>query len=74
MIKYEVIHVEKQQPTGKGRLTGSVTPQGEIYMNEHKDPKTELENRAKKAIQNVREIDISRSLFFSFAIAAVQFL
>ncbi|ASB88775.1 small, acid-soluble spore protein L [Bacillus swezeyi] len=41
--------MEKQKPAGKGRLTGGVTPQGDIEMNRHTDPKTELENRAKKS-------------------------
>lgn len=39
----------------KGRLTGGVTPQGDLEGNTHNDPKTELEERAKKAIQNARE-------------------
>ncbi|MFN2745660.1 MULTISPECIES: small, acid-soluble spore protein L [Bacillus] len=44
--------MDKQQPAGKGRLTGGVTPQGDIVTNrhnQHTDPKTELENRAKKS-------------------------
>lgn len=39
----------------KGRLTDGVTPQGDLEGNTHNDPKTELEERAKKAIQNARE-------------------
>jgi small acid-soluble spore protein L (minor) len=47
-----VVHVEKQHSAGRGRLTGGVTPQGDIVLNRdnrHTDPKTELENRAKKS-------------------------
>ncbi|AUZ26813.1 small, acid-soluble spore protein L [Bacillus vallismortis] len=33
----------------KGRLTGGVTPQGDLEGNTHTDPKTELEERAKKS-------------------------
>ncbi|MED1172025.1 small, acid-soluble spore protein L [Bacillus inaquosorum] len=33
----------------KGRLTGGVTPQGNLEGNTHDDPKTELEERAKKS-------------------------
>jgi len=47
-----VVHVEKQHSAGRGRLTGGVTPQGDIVLNRdnrHTDPKTELENLAKKS-------------------------
>ncbi|MET4566524.1 small acid-soluble spore protein L [Bacillus subtilis] len=40
----------------KGRLTGGVTPQGDLEGNTHNDPKTELEERAKKSnTKNARE-------------------
>ncbi len=32
----------------KGRLTGGVDPQGNMEGNAHKDPKSALENNAKK--------------------------
>lgn len=61
--------MEKQHSAGRGRLTGGVTPQGDIVLNRdnrHTDPKTELENRAKKAIQNIREIGLSDLSFSNF--------
>lgn len=33
----------------KGRLTGGVNPQGKMEGNAHKDPKSALENNAKKS-------------------------
>lgn len=38
----------------KGRLTGGVTPQGDLEGNTHNDPKTELEERAKKQYKTLR--------------------
>lgn len=54
----------------KGRLTGGVTPQGDLEGNTHNDPKTELEERAKKAIQNAREDlhDLSSVQLFKHAL------
>ncbi|MBT2575394.1 small, acid-soluble spore protein L [Bacillus sp. ISL-51] len=33
----------------KGRLAGGVSPQGDMEGNAHKDPKSALENKAKKS-------------------------
>lgn len=57
MISLEVVNVEKQKPAGKGRLTGGVTPQGDIEMNRTPIQKPSLKTVRKKAIQNIREID-----------------
>ncbi len=40
----------------KGRLTGGVTPQGDLEGNTHDDPKTELEERAKKQYKTLEKI------------------
>lgn len=61
--------MEKQHSAGRGRLTGGVTPQGDIVLNRdnrHTDPKTSLKTGRKKAIQNIREIGYPISLFSNF--------
>ncbi|ALC81360.1 MULTISPECIES: small, acid-soluble spore protein L [Bacillus] len=38
-----------QSPEDKGKVTGGIPPQGEITGSAHTDPKSELEQKAKKS-------------------------
>lgn len=38
-----------QSPKDKGKVTGGIPPQGEITGSRHTDPKSELEQKAKKS-------------------------